>query len=118
MHLYIVRNHFTEVTHMTRAQGSSFIPGPRLIWTHPYTRQLTDRTENWKQYGQLIVVYRVDLDSTWTWNKWGALSFCLRKHLVTSASVAWLASSTITMSKARERPPCTPVENSDIYKED
>ena len=44
------------------AQGSSFIPGPRLIWTHPYTRQLTDRTENWKQYGQLIVVYRVDLD--------------------------------------------------------
>ena len=22
-------------------QGSSFIPGPRLIWNHPYTRQLT-----------------------------------------------------------------------------
>ena len=21
-------------------QGSSFIPGPRLVWTHPYTRQL------------------------------------------------------------------------------
>ena len=62
MHLYIVRNHFTEVTHMTRAQGSSFIPGPRLIWTHPYTRQLTDRTENWKQCGQLIVVYRGGLD--------------------------------------------------------
>ena len=27
-------------------QGSSFIPGPSLIWTHPYTRQLTDCTEN------------------------------------------------------------------------
>ena len=39
-------------------QDSSFITDPRLIWTRPYTRQLTDRTENWKQYETVIVVYR------------------------------------------------------------
>ena len=27
-------------------QGSSIIPDPRLIWTHLYTRQLSDCTEN------------------------------------------------------------------------
>ena len=49
---------WTLFAHMEWPQGSSFIPGQRLIWTHPYIRQLTDRTENWKQYGQSIVVYR------------------------------------------------------------
>ena len=26
---------------LLRGQGSSLIPGPRLIWIHPYTRQIT-----------------------------------------------------------------------------
>ena len=39
-------------------QGSSCVPGPSSIWTHPYTRQLTDRTVFSFHYGQLIVVYR------------------------------------------------------------
>ena len=44
-----------------RIQGSSFILGPRLIWTHPYTRQLSDRIETENSAVHLIVVYRTTI---------------------------------------------------------
>ena len=36
-----VRHEVLQEQADNRSQVSSFIPGPRLIWTHPYTRQLT-----------------------------------------------------------------------------
>ena len=64
----------TTRQYITLSQGSSSVPGPRLIWTHPYTRQSSVPSCKLKtaRYDQLSCI-GVGRDQTWTWNKQGAL---------------------------------------------